>query len=137
MQYCPDVFAVFRAQTKTLCHHAGPALPLLSERHSEALAHLLYGINEAGGFVQLTGEVGTGKTTTIRSLLAQTPKNAEVALILNPRISAPEFLLTICEELGVGVPDSAIGSVERAGGYPEQLPAARSLEGPAHRAGGR
>ena len=89
-----------------------PRYLFLSERHSEALAHLLYGINEAGGFVQLTGEVGTGKTTTIRSLLAQTPKNAEVALILNPRISAPEFLLTICEELGVGVPDSAIGSVK-------------------------
>jgi general secretion pathway protein A len=89
-----------------------PRYLFLSERHSEALAHLLYGINEAGGFVQLTGEVGTGKTTTIRSLLAQTPKNAEVALILNPRISAPEFLLTICEELGVGVPDSAVGSVK-------------------------
>ncbi len=89
-----------------------PRYLFLSERHSEALAHLLYGINEAGGFVQLTGEVGTGKTTTIRSLLAQTPKNAEVALILNPRISPPEFLLTICEELGVGVPDSAIGSVK-------------------------
>jgi general secretion pathway protein A len=89
-----------------------PRYLFLSERHSEALAHLLYGITEAGGFVQLTGEVGTGKTTTIRSLLAQTPKNAAVALILNPRISAPEFLLTICEELGVGVPDSAIGSVK-------------------------
>jgi general secretion pathway protein A len=89
-----------------------PRYLFLSERHSEALAHLLYGITEAGGFVQLTGEVGTGKTTTIRSLLAQTPKNAEVALILNPRISAPEFLLTICEELGVGVPDSAVGSVK-------------------------
>lgn len=89
-----------------------PRYLFLSERHAEALAHLLYGINEAGGFVQLTGEVGTGKTTTIRSLLAQTPKNAEVALILNPRISAPEFLLTICEELGVGVPDSAVGSVK-------------------------
>lgn len=89
-----------------------PRYLFLSERHSEALAHLLYGINEAGGFVQLTGEVGTGKTTTIRSLLAQTPRNAEVALILNPRISAPEFLLTICEELGVGVPDSAVGSVK-------------------------
>ncbi len=89
-----------------------PRYLFLSERHSEALAHLLYGINEAGGFVQLTGEVGTGKTTTIRSLLAQVPKNAEVALILNPRISATEFLLTICEELGVGVPDSAVGSVK-------------------------
>jgi general secretion pathway protein A len=89
-----------------------PRYLYLSERHAEALAHLLYGINEAGGFVQLTGEVGTGKTTTIRSLLAQTPKNAEVALILNPRMTATEFLLTICEEIGIGVPDSAEGSLK-------------------------
>ena len=89
-----------------------PRYLFLSDRHAEALAHLLYGINEAGGFVQLTGEVGTGKTTIVRSLLAQTPKNAEIALILNPRMTAPEFLLTICEELGIGVPDSAQGSLK-------------------------
>ncbi len=89
-----------------------PRYLYLSERHGEALAHLLYGINEAGGFVQLTGEVGTGKTTIVRSLLAQTPKNAEIALILNPRMTAPEFLLTICEELGIGVQDSAPGSLK-------------------------
>lgn len=89
-----------------------PRYLYLSERHAEALAHLLYGINEAGGFVQLTGEVGTGKTTIVRSLLAQTPTNAEIALILNPRMTAPEFLLTICEELGIGVPDSALGSLK-------------------------
>ena len=87
-----------------------PRYLYLSARHAEALAHLLYGINEAGGFVQLTGEVGTGKTTIIRSLLAQTPKNAEIALILNPRMTAPEFLLTTCEELGIGVPDAATES---------------------------
>ena len=89
-----------------------PRYLYLSERHAEALAHLLYGINEAGGFVQLTGEVGTGKTTIVGSLLAQTPKNAEIALILNPKMTAPEFLLTICEELGIGVPDSATGSLK-------------------------
>jgi general secretion pathway protein A len=89
-----------------------PRYLYLSERHAEALAHLLYGINEAGGFVQLTGEVGTGKTTIVRSLLAQTPKNAEIALILNPKMTAPEFLLTICEELGIGVPDSSLGSLK-------------------------
>ena len=72
----------------------------------------MYGINEAGGFVQLTGEVGTGKTTIVRSLLAQTPKNAEIALILNPQMTPAEFLLTICEELGIGVPDSALGSLK-------------------------
>ena len=89
-----------------------PRYLYLSERHGEALAHLMYGINEAGGFVQLTGEVGTGKTTIVRSLLAQTPKNAEIALILNPRMTAPEFLLTICEELGIGVQDAAPGSLK-------------------------
>lgn len=89
-----------------------PRYLYLSERHAEALAHLMYGINEAGGFVQLTGEVGTGKTTIVRSLLAQAPKNAEIALILNPRMTPPEFLLTICEELGIGVPDAAAGSLK-------------------------
>src|SRR5258705_4844967 len=84
-----------------------PRYLYLSERHAEALAHLLYGINEAGGFVQLTGEVGTRKTTIVRSLLAQTPKNAEIALILNPRITSPEFLLTICYEHCIRVPDNA------------------------------
>jgi general secretion pathway protein A len=89
-----------------------PRYLYLSERHAEAMAHLLYGINEAGGFVQLTGEVGTGKTTIVRSLLAQAPKNAEIALILNPRMTPTEFLLTICEELGIGVPDSATHSLK-------------------------
>ncbi len=87
-----------------------PRYLFLSERHAEALAHLVYGINEAGGFIQLTGEVGTGKTTVVRSLLTQAPKHAEIALILNPRMTAPEFLLTLCEELGIGVPDNAAAS---------------------------
>jgi general secretion pathway protein A len=89
-----------------------PRYLYLSERHAEALAHLLYGINEAGGFIQLTGEVGTGKTTIIRSLLEQLPEHADVALILNPRITPAEFLLTICEELGVPVPEPGRGSVK-------------------------
>ena len=89
-----------------------PRYLFLSERHAEALAHLLYGINEAGGFVQLTGEVGTGKTTIVRSLLAQAPQNAEIALILNPRMTAPEFLLTICQELGIEVPPASQQSLK-------------------------
>src|SRR5262245_6455175 len=89
-----------------------PRYLFMSERHAEALAHLMYGINEAGGFVQLTGEVGTGKTTIVRSLLAQAPKDAEIALILNPRMTAPEFLLTICEELGIDVPDASRRSLK-------------------------
>lgn len=89
-----------------------PRFLFLSERHAEALAHLLYGINEAGGFIQLTGEVGTGKTTVVRCLLGQIPSDARVALILNPRISPAEFLLTICEELGLPVRESERSSLK-------------------------
>jgi general secretion pathway protein A len=89
-----------------------PRYLYLGARHTEALAHLVYGITEAGGFIQLTGEVGTGKTTTIRSLLARAPQNAEIALIINPRLSSLEFLQTICEELGLGVPDSTAGNAK-------------------------
>jgi general secretion pathway protein A len=104
--------AFFGLNEKPFSITPDPRYLYLSERHAEAMAHLLYGINEAGGFVQLTGEVGTGKTTIVRSLLAQAPKNAEIALILNPKMTAPEFLLTICEELGIGVPDSATESLK-------------------------
>ena len=84
-----------------------PRYLYLSRRHAEALAHLLYGITESGGFIQLTGEVGTGKTTVVRSLLEQLPEHAEVALVLNPRLSPQEFLLTICDELHIEVPERA------------------------------
>jgi len=83
-----------------------------SARHAEALAHLVYGVSEAGGFIQLTGEVGTGKTTLVRSLLAREPNGVEIALILNPRVTVTEFLLTICEELRIAVPDASRGSVK-------------------------
>ena len=89
-----------------------PRYLYLSERHTEALAHLAYGISEAGGFIQLTGEVGTGKTTVLRSLLQQLPPHCDVALILNPRVTPAEFLLAICDELHVQVPDVAAGSVK-------------------------
>jgi general secretion pathway protein A len=84
-----------------------PRYLFMSERHTEALAHLIYGIRESGGFIQLTGEVGTGKTTLVRSVLQQVPDNADVAVILNPQISRNEFLSAICEELGVTLPQSA------------------------------
>lgn len=77
-----------------------PRYLYMSAQHREALAHLLYGIQN-GGFVMLTGEVGTGKTTIIRCLLEQLPDNTDMAIILNPMASAPELLSTICDELGV------------------------------------
>jgi general secretion pathway protein A len=89
-----------------------PRYLFLSARHAEALAHLLYGIEDAGGFVQLTGEVGTGKTTMIRSLLGQVPSHVEVALILNPRVTPAEFLHAICDELHLWVPEPARDSVK-------------------------
>ena len=82
-----------------------PRYLFMSERHGEALAHLVYGVTESGGFMQLTGEVGTGKTTLCRTLLLnRMPGNADVAVVLNPQLSAPEFLEAICEELGIDIP---------------------------------
>ena len=89
-----------------------PRYLFLSERHGEALAHLVYGVTESGGFIQLTGEVGTGKTTLVRSLLLnKMPENADVAVVLNPQLSVVEFLATICEELHIDVPHNK-GSVK-------------------------
>ncbi len=83
-----------------------PRYLFMSERHGEALAHLVYGVTESGGFMQLTGEVGTGKTTLVRSLLqSRMPDNADVAVVLNPQLSAREFLIAICGELGIELPE--------------------------------
>jgi len=82
-----------------------PRYLYMSERHAEALAHLIYGVKESGGFIQLTGEVGTGKTTLVRSLLQQLPDFADVAVVLNSQLSRVEFLTSICEELHIGVPE--------------------------------
>jgi general secretion pathway protein A len=81
-----------------------PRYLYMSEPHRDALAHLLYGIGEGGGFVQLTGEVGTGKTTLCRCLLEQLPPGIDVALILNPRLTDVELLATMCDELRIPYP---------------------------------
>jgi len=78
-----------------------PHFIYMSEQHQEGLAHLLYGINYGGGFVVLTGEVGTGKTTLCQCLLKQLPDNIEIALVLNPKLNALELLATICDELQI------------------------------------
>ncbi len=89
-----------------------PRYLFMSERHGEALAHLVYGVTESGGFVQLTGEVGTGKTTLVRTLLLnRMPDNADVAVVMNPQLSVLEFLATICEELHIDVPHNR-GSIK-------------------------
>lgn len=76
----------------------------MSASHKEAVAHLLYSLKQSGGFVQLTGEVGTGKTTVCRYLLQHLPEDVDVALLLNPRINEKEMLEAICDELGIRYP---------------------------------
>lgn len=78
-----------------------PRFLYMSERHREAFAHLLYGIRHDGGFVLLTGEVGTGKTTVCRCLLEQVPENVDLAFIVNPRLTVLELLATACDEFGI------------------------------------
>ncbi len=81
-----------------------PRYLYLSQRHQEALAHLLYGIHGDGGFVLLTGAIGAGKTTVCRCLLEQIPDNCDVAYIFNPKLSVTELLSTICHEFGIDCP---------------------------------
>ena len=86
-----------------------PRYLFMSERHREALAHLLYGVKGGGGgFVLLTGEIGAGKTTVCRCLLEQIPKRCNVAYIFNPKLTALELLKTVCEEFHVPVALEAV-----------------------------
>ncbi len=83
-----------------------PRYLYMTAQHRDALAHLVYGLNSEGGCILLTGEVGTGKTTICRCLLEQIPDQANVALVLNPKLSEIELLETICDELKIEYPDS-------------------------------
>ncbi|GMR14920.1 MAG: ExeA family protein [Gammaproteobacteria bacterium] len=99
-----------------------PAFVYLSSRHRDALAHLLYGIGKggSGGFVQLTGEVGTGKTTLCRCMLEQIPEGTRIALLLNPLVTPRELLAAISEELEIdtsGSGDSTRLLVDRLNHY--------------------
>ena len=78
-----------------------PRYLYLSDRHKEALAHLMYGVQGQGGFIVITGEVGTGKTTVSRCFIENVPDHVDIALILNPRLSARELLSSICDELEI------------------------------------
>lgn len=85
-----------------------PRYLYMSEQHREALAHLIFGFNSDGGFVLLTGEVGTGKTTVCRCLLEQVPKDSSIAFIINPKLNVEELLATICDEFGIKYPERNI-----------------------------
>lgn len=99
-----------------------PAYVYLSEKHQESLAHLIYGVSNGGGagFVQLTGEVGTGKTTICRLFLQQLPEHVEAALILNPAITPLELMESLFKELGIskrGTTGQLNRMVERLNSY--------------------
>ena len=85
-----------------------PRYLFMSERHREALAHLLYGLQSGGGFVLLTGEIGAGKTTVCRAFLEQVPANNHVAYIFNPKLTAAELLQSVCDEFAVVVVGTGI-----------------------------
>lgn len=82
-----------------------PRYLYLQGPYADALAHLRYGLTESGGFLQLTGEVGTGKTMLLRSLSDQLPEHVDVALVFNPHTGLAEFMQAICAELGVPAAD--------------------------------
>jgi general secretion pathway protein A len=78
-----------------------PRYLFMSERHREALAHLLYGVNGGGGFVLLSGEIGAGKTTVCRCFLEQIPRRCNVAYIFNPKLTVTELLKSVCDEFHI------------------------------------
>jgi len=78
-----------------------PKYLFLSDSHREALAHLLYGIEQGEGFIAVTGEVGTGKTTLCRTLLERLDASTEVAFVFNPPLSGMELLQAVHHELGL------------------------------------
>jgi len=98
-----------------------PRYLFMSERHREALAHLLYGLGGGGGFVLLTGEIGTGKTTVCRGFLEQIPDNCNVAYIFNPKLTVIELLQSVCEEFRIEVPRRAEGVAPTVKDYLDPL----------------
>ncbi len=89
--------AFFRLTENPFSISPNPKYLYMSDRHTEALTHLVYGLRDGGGFVLLTGEVGTGKTTVSRCLRQQLPDDTDLAFILNPSLSTEELLASICD----------------------------------------
>jgi len=87
-----------------------PRYLFMSERHREALAHLLYGVKGGGGFVLLTGEIGAGKTTVCRCFLEKIPKRCNVAYIFNPKLTVTELLKSVCDEFCIPYPHQGAGA---------------------------
>jgi general secretion pathway protein A len=87
-----------------------PKYLFLSQQHQEALAHLLYGVTRPGGFVLITGDIGTGKTTVCRSLFSEIPENTDIALIVNPKLNPDDLLASICDEFDIPYPEYQLSS---------------------------
>jgi general secretion pathway protein A len=83
-----------------------PNLMYPSQRHQEAIAYLRYGLNGNGGFVMLTGEVGTGKTMVSRAVLSNLPDSMHVAYVLNPTLNRIQLLQTVCEAFNLDIADN-------------------------------
>ncbi len=78
-----------------------PSFLYLSKRHREALSHMIYGIRERKGFIEITGEIGTGKTTLCKALLRQLDPNTKTALILHSGLSELQLLQAIVQDFGL------------------------------------
>ncbi len=102
----------FNLKEKPFSLAADPRYLYMSGQHWEAMAHLMYGVQDDWGFVLITGEIGTGKTTLCRLLLEQMPEDVEVAFLLNPRLAVQELLVSICEEFRIQPSSAAAGTKE-------------------------
>lgn len=94
-----------------------PRFLFFSEQHREAYDHLLYGIRERKGFIQLTGEVGTGKTTLCRAFLERLGDHYSTALILHPVMTGTQMLRTILTELHLEAPRERIACLEKLNAF--------------------
>lgn len=102
----------FKLREKPFSLAADPRYLYMSRQHWEAMAHLMYGVDDDWGFVLITGEIGTGKTTLCRLLLDQMPSDVEYAFLMNPRLTVQELLVSICDEFGIEPPFAASGIKE-------------------------
>ena len=103
--------AFYGLREKPFALSPDPRFLFLAESHREALAHLLYGIDQGEGFIAVTGEVGTGKTTICRTLLDRLGSETTVAFLFNPSSSATELLRAIASEFGLDSADRQRGEL--------------------------
>ncbi len=102
----------FNLREKPFSLAADPRYLYMSQQHWEAMAHLMYGVDDDWGFVLITGEIGTGKTTLCRLLLEQMPSDVEFAFLLNPKLTVQELLVSICEEFRIEHTPASAGTKE-------------------------